>query len=196
MNKIKLKVVGLLPGVSPTGAHALLLADEANHYSVPVIIGAPEARAIAMQMEHLQMRRPMTHDLMKSLMDKAGATLLEVYIHRWEAGVYFAELRVDLPGGETRVDARVSDAVALALRFSVPVYMAGEVLEKTALVISNGEIVPRWTLEGEKTPREETARLRSLPDEELTRLMKEAVAGEDYEQASRYRDELKIRKNK
>jgi bifunctional DNase/RNase len=194
VNKIELKIVGILPGVSPAGGRVLLFTDEKNHYNVPVIIGIPEARAIAVEMEHARTRRPLTVDLMKNLMDRMGATLVEVYLYRWESGIFYADMRVALPDGDVHLDARVSDATALALRFSAPVYMLEEVLQKTALVTSGGKIVPGWTLEERAAPGEDTSILFFLPDEELTRMMEEAVAAEDYEKASRYRDELKTRK--
>jgi bifunctional DNase/RNase len=184
MDKVRMKIIGISRVVSPAGVHVLVLGDEEDRYRIPVIIGEAEARALAMQLEHLQPRRPLTHDLIKNLMEKVGAVLVEVYIHRWEAGIYYSELQVIHPFGRVKLDARTSDAIALASHFDAPVYIAREVLERTAVAIRDGKIVYG---EGSPSPR-------VLTDEELTRLMERAVAEEDYESATRYRDELKARK--
>ncbi|MDR2130676.1 MAG: bifunctional nuclease family protein [Odoribacteraceae bacterium] len=189
VNWIRLKLIGISYSLSRTKVYALMLADEEDHYRIPVIIGETEAHALAVQLEHGRGHRPLPHDLMQELMDKIEATLTGIYIHRWEAGVYFVEMHISLPRGEIKLDSRVSDAVAMALRFKAPIYIAGTVFEKTALVVQGDEMVLKETLEEER-------RLDAFTDAELTRLMEEAVAKEEYEKASLYRDELKNRKNK
>jgi bifunctional DNase/RNase len=186
-----MKVVGLSYVMARAGACALVLSDERERYRVPVIVGIVEAQAISAHLEKAPSRRPLTHDLMKGMMEKLEATLVEVCIYRWEDGIYFTNMLVASPRGEFLVESRVSDAVALALCFSAPLYMSGEVLGKMALLVRDNEIVSAMGLEDEEdTP------LHTLPEAELTRLMNQAVAGEDYERASRYRDELKKRKKK
>ena len=93
MDRIKLKVFGLsYQSMSQTGAYALILAEENDAFRIPIIIGIAEAQSIAIQMEHLHSQRPLTHDLMKSLADSLGVVLEEVYIYRWESGIFYSEL--------------------------------------------------------------------------------------------------------
>lgn len=189
MERIKLKVLGLSYSMSQTGAYALVLSDEDDHYRIPIIIGVSEAQSIAIQLEHLQTQRPLTHDLIKKLMDHLQVGLKEVYIHRWEAGIYYSDLVFVNDQEEIRLDARTSDAVALALRFNSPIYASSEVLEKTAVSVQGSEIIVKEEI---NTPAREEP---EMTVEELTRLMEEAVKNEDYENASRFRDMLKSRKN-
>jgi bifunctional DNase/RNase len=190
MDKIKLKVLGLSYSISQTGAYALVLSDEADHYRIPIIIGISEAQAIAVQLEHIQTQRPLTHDLIKKLMDSLNVTLTEVYIHHWEAGIYYAELLFKYEHGVVRLDARTSDGVALALRFDAPIYISGEVLEKTAVSVKGDELVVK---EGGASL---VPGASEMTEENLMRLMEEALKNEDYENASRYRDLLKAKKTK
>ena len=194
MERIRLNVLGLSYGMSQAGAYALILADESNKYRVPVMIGVTEAQSIAMQLEHLQPQRPLTHDLVKKMMDFTNMILVEIYIHHWEAGVYYADMLFAHEQGEIKIDARTSDAVALALRASAPIFMARSILEKTAILIQENEIII-----GGITASEMGAPVQQKPEmsvEELTRLMEEAVQHEDYESASRYRDMLKAKQKR
>lgn len=116
MDRIKLKVFGLsYQSMSQTGAYALILAEENDAFRIPIIIGIAEAQSIAIQMEHLHSQRPLTHDLMKSLADNLGVVLEEVYIYRWESGIFYSELRFRNGEESLKIDSRTSDAIALAL---------------------------------------------------------------------------------
>ena len=189
MDRIKLKVFGLsYQSMSQTGAYALILAEENDAFRIPIIIGIAEAQSIAIQMEHLHSQRPLTHDLMKSLADSLGVVLEEVYIYRWESGIFYSELRFRNGEELLKIDSRTSDAIALALR-----YIAASVIAKTAIPISDlatGEFSGQKPVEPEKSETTEY----NFTIEELTRLLDEAVKNEDYESASRFRDMLKARK--
>lgn len=171
--------------MSQSGAYALVLADERDQYRIPIIIGVSEAQSIAIQLEQFETQRPLTHDLMKSLMDQVHVLLVEVFIYKWEAGIYYSQLLFHHPDGEIRLDARTSDAVALALRAGAPIFVSPGVLEKTAISVQGNEIILHKTESGPESGQPIFSR------EELTRLLEEAVAREDYESASRYRDLLK-----
>ena len=191
MDRIRLKVFGLsYNSISQTGAYALVLAEENDTFRIPIIIGIAEAQSIAIHLEHLRSQRPLTHDLIKSLADQLGATLEEVYIYRWESGIFYSELRFRHGEEVLKIDSRTSDAIALALRYNCPIYVAPGVIAKTAIPVSDletGEFSGKTTVE----PGDAKSSSDDFTEEELTRMLDEAVKNEDYENASRYRDMLK-----
>jgi len=193
-DRVELKVLGLSQSMSQTGVYALILADANDTYRIPIVIGMGEAQSITIQLEHLQTQRPLTHDLMKHLLDGLHVQLEEVYIYRWEAGVFYASLLFRDERGALRLDGRTSDAVALALRFGSPIYVARQVVEQTAITVPLSEMMESEQGAGDssKTPASDHA----FTAEELQRLMNEAVKNEDYENASRFRDMLKAKKRK
>jgi len=179
--------------MSQTGAYALILAEENDTFRIPIIIGIAEAQSIAIHLEHLRSQRPLTHDLLKSLADRLGATLEEIYIYRWEAGIFYSELRFRHGEEILKIDSRTSDAIALALRYNCPIYVAPGVIAKTAIPISDlmtGELGGQTSAGPGETKSEE----EEFSEEELTRMLDEAVKNEDYENASRYRDMLKAKR--
>lgn len=196
MDRVRLKVFGLsYNSMSHTGAYALVLAEENDTFRIPIIIGIAEAQSIAIQLEHMRSQRPLTHDLMKNLADSLGVSLEEVFIYRWEAGIFYSELRFRHGENILRIDSRTSDAIALALRYECPIYIATSVVGKTAIPVT--ENVSEVQAEVTPTPPEEVSTpVAEFTEEELARLMNEAVKNEDYENASRFRDMLKARKGK
>lgn len=142
MDRARVKVFGLsYKSLSHTGAYALILAEEHDAFRVPVIIGIAEAQSIAIQLENLHSQRPLTHDLIKSLTDRLGATLEEVFIYHWEAGIFYSELRFRHGEELLRIDSRTSDAIALALRYDCPIYIAAKVIEQTAIPVADTEVI-------------------------------------------------------
>ena len=194
MDRARLKVFGLsYKSMSHTGAYALILAEEHDAFRVPIIIGIAEAQSIAIQLENLHSQRPLTHDLIKSLTDRHGATLEEVFIYYWEAGIFYSELRFRHGEELLKIDSRTSDAIALALRYDCPIYIAAKVIEQTAIPVADTEVIKEHL---EKVQAQiEKAKEAELTEEDLKRLLAEAVKNEDYESASRYRDMLNARKS-
>ena len=171
----------------------MILAEEHDAFRVPIIIGIAEAQSIAIQLENLHSQRPLTHDLIKSLTDRLGATLEEVFIYYWEAGIFYSELRFRHGEELLKIDSRTSDAIALALRYDCPIYIAAKVIEQTAIPVADTEVIKEHL---EKVQAQiEKAKEAELTEEDLKRLLAEAVKNEDYESASRYRDMLNARKN-
>ncbi len=171
----------------------MVLAEENDTFRIPIIIGIAEAQSIAIHLEHLRSQRPLTHDLIKSLADQLGATLEEVYIYRWESGIFYSELRFRHGEEVLKIDSRTSDAIALALRYNCPIYVAPGVIAKTAIPVSDletGEFSGKTTVE----PGDAKSSSDDFTEEELTRMLDEAVKNEDYENASRYRDMLKAKR--
>lgn len=192
MDRVKMKVLALAyNSLSRTGAYALVLSDEEDKVRVPVIIGMAEAQAIVVQLEGVKVKRPLTHDIIKELTERLGVDLEEVVIYRVEDGVFYAEAFFCRGEDEIiKIDIRTSDAVALALRYKCPIYMKKSVIDQVGISASTFE------MKGMKSTGRHGDNLELLSDEELERLMDEAVQNEDYEQASRYRDMLKSRKEK
>lgn len=191
MERVKLRVLGLSYGISQMGACALILSDGNDTCRLPIIIGMSEVQSIAIQLEHLQTMRPLTHDLMKQLMDKLNVRLEEVYIYRWEAGIYYSRLLFRNEKEELQLEARTSDAVALALRFGCPIYAAQSVVDATSISVHHAEVQDKELTADELGSTVESNQEFTI--EELKRLMEEAVQNEDYENASRFRDMLKAR---
>ncbi|WP_294141265.1 bifunctional nuclease family protein [uncultured Sanguibacteroides sp.] len=192
MDRVRLKILGLSYSMSQSGAYALVLSDLDDTYRIPIIIGISEAQSIAIQLEHLQTQRPLTHDLVKRLTDGLNVTLEEIFIYRWEAGIFYSELLFKQEEKELRIDARTSDAVALALRYGCPIYTTPEVVEKTSISVPEKEMLEQEVKANDLEPAV-TESNQELSVEELTRLMEEAVKNEDYENASRFRDMLKAK---
>jgi hypothetical protein len=202
MSKIKLNVLGISYSQTQTGAYALVLTEEHGERRIPIIIGGFEAQAIAIQLEGLKPPRPLTHDLFLSFSMSFGITLTEVNIHRLEEGVFYSKLICNNGGKDITIDARTSDAIALALRFKCPIYTTEEILQKSGIVIDiqeKGESKPAKSkpLDIEKNELLSSTKgdkYKKLDINALEELLEEAVKNEEYEKASMIRDEIEKRK--
>lgn len=196
MEKIGLEIHALSYSQTQTGAYALILREINGRRRLPIIIGGFEAQAIAIELEKMAPSRPLTHDLFKSLSDAYDITLKEVLIYNLMEGVFFAQLIcVDGNGVEREIDARTSDAVALAVRFRCPISTYEFILSSAGIVLD--EEVGLDSTEGE-TYEVEIEKQTVLPDnqkslEDLNAELEEAISEEDYERASRLRDEINSR---
>lgn len=204
MGKIKLNVLGISYSQTQSGAYALVLSEEEGSRRIPIIVGGFEAQAIAIELEGLEPPRPLTHDLFKNFSDAYGIRILEVNIHKLEDGVFFANVMCDNGDKKMILDARTSDAIALALRFKCPIYTTEEIVEKAGIVLDfekGGSLDPSDAPEEKEAgPKPEKSRKRTiLPDltdtslEELKTMLADAVSKEDYERASVIRDEINKR---
>jgi hypothetical protein len=195
MKRVKLKVMGMSYSQTQSGAYALLLIEENGDRRIPIIIGGFEAQAIVIKLENLEPPRPLTHDLFKKFADQFKIAVTEVMIHKLEEGVFYSRLVCSDGKNEYSIDSRTSDAVAIALRFACPIYIAEEILEKAQLTNSpsDTEITPA----NENDPKyEPNGRYESYTDEELYKMIDDAVKTEDYERAASIRDEIEKRKKK
>ena len=198
--QIRLKVLGITYSQIQSGAYALVLAQEDGMRRIPIIIGTSEAQAIAIKLEHLTPPRPLTHDLTVSIMSTFGISLKEVFIYRFEDGVFSSELvLVDADGIERRVDSRTSDAIALALRTGAEVYTTEDILARAGVEFDaehEGPAAPPQTAPQappQAPPQSkpaQTAELQNRIAEARARLDR-ATEAEEYEEASRLRDEIK-----
>lgn len=195
MKKVKLEIVGLSYSQTQTGAYALVLGETKGKRRLPIIIGGFEAQAIAIELEKMTPSRPLTHDLFKSFAEGFNINISEVIIYNLVEGIFFAKLISSDGSKEVEIDARTSDAIALAVRFNCPINtyefilsQAGILLDDEAIAAANDPIEKEDLVEVEETDYIKKS------TEELKQLLEVALDEEDYEKASRIRDELNNRK--
>lgn len=195
MKRVKLKVMGMSYSQTQSGAYALLLIEENGTRRIPIIIGGFEAQAIVIKLENLEPPRPLTHDLFKNFADQFRIAVTEVMIYKLEDGVFFSRLICNDGRHEHAIDSRTSDAVAIALRFGCPIYIAEEILEKAQLTNSPSD-TDNVTPGESETRYEPGGKFDTYTDDELYKMIDEAVKTEDYERAASIRDEIENRKKK
>ncbi len=200
MDKIKLNVLGISYSQTQSGAYALVLTEEDGDRRIPIIIGGFEAQAIAIQLEGLNPPRPLTHDLFLSFATAFNISLVEVNIYRLEEGVFYSKLVCVYKDREVTIDARTSDAIALALRFKCPIFTTEEIMAQSGIVLDienetddDAEEEKFEPSHAEKSSLGELD-LKGHSEKELKEMLEEAITRENYEKASLIRDELKRRK--
>ncbi|MDK2852128.1 MAG: uncharacterized protein PWQ38_393 [Proteiniphilum sp.] len=192
--KIKLSILGISFSQVQAGAYALIFSEEQGIRRLPIVIGTPEAQSIAIVMEGITPPRPLTHDLICSIWKELGIVLKEVVIYKFEEGAFFSELLIEQNGIEYRIDSRTSDAVALAIRTHSPIYTTEEIMRNMAVVFDEQSLQSDAPLqETNEKGEEELANLRL---DALKERLKEAVNEENYELATRLRDEINRRESK
>jgi len=198
MKKVKLNILGLSYSQTQTGAYALVLSEADGNRRIPIIIGAVEAQAIAIQLEGLKPPRPLTHDLFLNVALAFDIEIAEVFIHKLEEGIFYAEIVCEQNSNRIRVDSRTSDAIALALRFECPIFTTEEILEKAGINMEFDDIGEGGDEfeETDSTKKSSAAHVdySDYSPEELNELLDAAITDEDYEKASEIRDEINKRK--
>ena len=193
-DRIKLKVLGLSYNQLQSGAFALLLAQEDGPYRIPVVIGAAEAQSIAIRLESITPSRPLTRDLFMSFAQAFGVRLREVFIYKFEDGIFSSELTFDDGERQVVLDARTSDAIAIALRCRAPIWTTRAILEETGFIIEDD---PTAEPSAERQPSPEVTaepNPENFAVEELEKLLAKLIDDEDYEQAARISEILKRKK--
>lgn len=200
--KIRLRVQGLTNSQIHSGAYALILAEEGGVHRIPIIVGTAEAQSIAIALERIIPPRPLTHDLFASFSQAFGIHLREVFIYKFEDGIFYSELLFDNGLNLIRLDSRTSDAIAIALRVRCDIYTTSEIVEECGVVleeVSQEKVVDEerdlLKLEPEDIKDEKLLKkwLSLLEQEELSERLNEAISKENYEYARMYRDEIKRR---
>jgi bifunctional DNase/RNase len=192
LNKIECEILGLSSSPSTGGAYAILLKELEGHRRLPIIIGAFEAQAIALEMEGIKPPRPLTHDLLKQITDNLGAIVNEVIIDELRENTFFAKIIMEVSGLTQEVDARPSDAIALAVRAEAPIYVAATVMDAAAFVPTEEdeieEINPGISNDSRKSkkPASKETKLAEMHDK-----LREAIEKEEYERAAIIRDDIK-----
>ncbi len=204
MRKIRVDIVGL--SATPTGpsSYALILKEVGGDRRLPIIIGSFEAQAIALEMEGIKPPRPLTHDLIKNILDGLGVNILEVIVTDLRDGTFYAKIYLELNGMTYEIDSRPSDAIAIALRCGVPIYVNDEVMEEASFTPEEESQIEEETEEEENpiAPNEDvshppapkrTPKPTSKEEKiaELQRQLEEAIKKEDYEKAAKIRDEIR-----
>ena len=204
--KIKLRVQGLTNSQVQSGAYALILAEEDGNRRIPVIVGTPEAQSIAIALEYITPPRPLTHDLFVSFATAFDIKLKEVYIYKFEEGIFYSELLFTDGKREIPVDSRTSDAIAIALRAKCDIYVSESIMIEAGVVLDEDvddnadddfeDDDDLMTMEPDEITDEESLKrwLGLIEDEELNKRLEEAVQDENYEHAKMYQDEIRRRK--
>lgn len=185
-------ILGLSTSPSSGGAYALILNESEGNRRLPIIIGTFEAQAIALELEHIKPPRPMTHDLLRNVIQSFNTFVKQITIHELKEGTFYAKVSYDHDGQSIDQDARPSDAIALAIRFSAPIYVSKMILDEAGIISEpKAEDIDEPSVIKEE---EKSARPESAGDAQLRRLEKsltKAIAEEDYESAAKIRDEIR-----
>lgn len=201
MSLVKLSIKGISYSHTQNGAYALILDEVGGERKLPIVIGAFEAQSIAIAIEdEIKPPRPLTHDLFKNFSDRFDIVLKQVIIHKLVDGVFFSSIICERDGIEEIIDARTSDAIALAIRFFAPIFTYKSILDKAGIILSNPSMETDKEVSVtavERTSQDpDTVRETAVNDysrfslTELHRLLEEAVASENYEKAASLRDEI------
>lgn len=206
MSLIKLMVKGISYSHTQNGAYALILDEVDGERKLPIVIGAFEAQSIAIAIEEeIKPPRPLTHDLFKTFADRFDIGIKQVIIHKLVDGIFFSSLICESNGKEEIIDARTSDAIALAIRFYAPIFTYKDIMEKAGIILHGQEDDSQETneesiedvvsqveqiLEGEST---KSIDYSGFSLHQIQTLLDQAIEAEDYERAAKLRDELNKR---
>lgn len=199
MKKIRLEISGITYSQTQSGSYVLTLAEVSGKRKLPIVIGGFEAQAIAIELEKMAPNRPLTHDLFKSFCEAYNVMVTEVIIYKFHEGVFYAKIICIKENEVTEIDSRTSDAIAIGVRFNCPIYSYNSVLDEVGNTKDLGEFD-----EDDDSSDEENIEQLELDDpfnhdvydddndsiEELQNKLKEAIEREEYELASRLRDEI------
>lgn len=189
MQKVQCEILGLSSSPSTGGAYAILLKEIDGVRRLPIIIGAFEAQAIALEIEGIKPPRPLTHDLLKQIIDNLGGSVSEVIISELRENTFYAKIVLEVSGLTNEIDARPSDAIALSVRTQTPIYVAETVLETAGFIPSDEnerELTQKSEVNDETLPKSKEAKIASLQNK-----LREALDSEEYERAAKIRDDIK-----
>jgi bifunctional DNase/RNase len=208
MKKVQVEVLGLSQSPTSNGSYALILKEIDGDRRLPIVIGAPEAGAIAYELEGVHTSRPMSHDLMKTLIETFESKVLEICIHELKDSTFFAA--ITLENTTVEVDSRPSDAIALALRFDAPIFIVESLLQEAGFsldeldttdeddieeietfdISDDEEEDEEFFLPNKKSKKEKAHTSKTNKKDQLHDELQAAIQEEDYEKAAKIRDEL------
>lgn len=191
-DRVKLYVMGISYTPLQSGAYALILAQEDGPYRIPMVIGAFEAQSIAVNIERIVTPRPITHDLFCTLSHAFNIELIEVFIYKFDMGIFYSELLFTDGEREVRIEARASDAIAIALRTGSPIYTTEEVMQLTGTILNVEESSSDEAAESEKPQPDDN--YESLSDDALEEMLGNFISEENYEGAAKINEIIKKRK--
>ncbi len=204
MNLVRLNIKGISYSQTQSGAYALVLSEVEGERTLPIVIGAFEAQSIAIALEKdITPPRPLTHDLFKSFAEIFNITVKQIIIHKLVDGVFYSSLVCERYGAEEIIDARTSDAIAIAIRFNAPIYTYPNILDTAGIFLKLEPKNPLSTanqvddfLENILSDEDHLSDFDEYTLDELHQKLDEAVKNEDYEQAAKLRDEIEKRSKK
>lgn len=208
MSLVRLNIKGISYSQTQNGAYALILNEVDGNRKLPIVIGAFEAQSIAIALEkEIRPPRPLTHDLFKNFADRFSIIIKQVIIHKLVDGVFYSSIISERDKIEEIIDARTSDAIALALRFNAPIFTYKTILDKAGIYLkfnpndpieeeesSDKSIEVKEIVAEQESKGSEKFNFSNIPLEELHNMLEKAVLEEDYEKAARIRDEISRRK--
>jgi uncharacterized protein len=206
MSLVRLNIKGISYSQTQNGAYALILSEVEGERKLPIVIGAFEAQSIAIALEkEIMPPRPLTHDLFKNFADRFEIVVKQVIIHKLVDGVFYSSLICERDKIEEIIDARTSDAIALALRFQAPIFTYKNILDKAGIFLKadkkeeeeeqeKEDIIVDELFSNEIEIKSDAPDYKKLSLNELNSILDQAVKNEDYEKAARIRDEISKRK--
>lgn len=183
-DKIRLKIMGLTYSQIQSGAYALILGQVDGPYRIPVVIGSSEAQSIALKLEGIIPPRPITHDLFESFTHAFGIKLLQVFIYKFEDGIFYSELTFSDGERQIVLDARTSDAIAIAIRTKSPIFTTREILTTTGFVFENDNS-SSLKADDDDIGVTTTPKLENYAIEELESMLAKHIENEEYEEAAK-----------
>ena len=202
MEKIELEIVALSHSIAGSQSYAVVLGETVGVRRLPIVIGGSEAQAIAVALEKMNPSRPLTHDLMKNLLDRFDIELQEVIISDLKDGIFFAKLVCDRAGESVEIDSRTSDALALAVRLGCPIFTYEFVLDQAGIIMEDTkgdnddddvDDNEEAEVEVEKLVSDSSGDLTQYSLTKLHEMLDQLLADEDYEKAAKVRDEIQRR---
>ena len=190
-DKILLELESISKSITHDNSYTLILHQAGGSTKLAIVIGGAEAQSIAMVINKMKPPRPLTHDLLKNIIDLFGANVKEVLISEVKEGVFFAQILCDLNGKEHVIDARTSDAIALAVRYHAPIYTIPRVLEEAGIDSPDSDDT---TASPVSTTKEPVHSLSNMTIADLEKELNKAVDAELYDKAAEIRDEIQKRK--
>ncbi len=193
MKKVQVEILGLSASPSAGGAYALLLKEVYGVRRLPIIIGQFEAQSIALEMEGIKPPRPLTHDLLKNVIDNLGGTITEIIIDELKENTFYSKIKLEISSMTNEIDSRPSDAIALAVRTGSPLFVSEDVMKIAAFVPSSEDADEESHDPIEEKNVESSASRKNISETRLAQLqsqLREAIEKEDYERAAKLRDEI------
>ena len=190
MDKLQVDILGLSTSPHTNGAYALILYEVEGKRKLPIIIGGFEAQAIALKLENIKPPRPFTHDLFKTIADTFNLNVKEVFIDELHNETFYAKVICEMNGDIHEIDARPSDAIAIAVRFGAPIFVSEEIMNEAGIKEEHQEEAGVTESEaGQEASKEITGKAESSLND-MQKMLEDAIKREDYEEAARLRDEI------
>ncbi|MBA4406435.1 hypothetical protein C0389_04090 [bacterium] len=193
MDKVQVEILGLSASPSAGGAYALLLKEVYGVRRLPIIIGQFEAQSIALEMEGIKPPRPLTHDLLKSVIDTLGGTITEIIIDELKENTFYSKIKLEISSMVNEIDSRPSDAIALAVRTGSPLFVSEDVMKIASFVPTSEDADEEFHDPIEEKNTESNTSKKNISETRLAQLqnqLREAIEKEDYERAAKIRDEI------